>query len=36
VSPLAVANASIVSVDETVIGTLYTLELVVGVVPLVV
>jgi hypothetical protein len=34
--PLAVAIASIVSVDDTVIGPVYTVEPVVGVVPLVV
>ena len=36
VKPLAVAIASTVSVADTVIAPLYTLELVVGVVPLVV
>jgi hypothetical protein len=34
--PVAVAIASNVSADETLIGPLYTTELVVGVVPLVV
>jgi hypothetical protein len=35
-SPAAVARASMVSVDATVMGPLYTVELVVGAVPLVV
>jgi hypothetical protein len=34
--PAPVAIASIVSVDETMMGPLYTVELVVGVVPFVV
>lgn len=36
VYPLAVAIASIVSVEETVIGPLYSVELVLGVAPFVV